>query len=84
MKKKSKFFLTLKSRRETVGMNIFRIRYNAIKQGKSLLSFESDLMQAHLNGVDIGDLNHSRKFAAGLDEAIYETMKDDMKQKHEC
>ena len=47
-----------------------------LKQGKSLQTFESDITQAHLNGVDVGDINHSRKFAAGLDRAIYETMKD--------
>ena len=80
LKNKTKLFENLKSRQEKVGLNIFRIRYNAIKQGKSLQTFESDITQAHLNGVDVGDINHSRRFAAGLDKAIYETMKDDLQK----
>ena len=80
LKNKTKLFENLKSRQEKVGLNIFRIRYNAIKQGKSLQTFESDITQAHLNGVDVGDINHSHKFTAGLDKAIYETMKDDLQK----
>ena len=36
-----------------------------------------------MNGVDLGDINHSRKFAKELDQAIYETMKTDIKEKVE-
>ena len=37
------------------------------------------MLTAKLNGTDVGNLNHSEKFAKSLDQAIYETMKDDLK-----
>ena len=42
-----------------IGMNIGRIRYNEIKQGRSYLDFGKDLFLAHLNKTDIGDINNS-------------------------
>ena len=60
---------------ELVGLNLFRTRYNGIKHAKSLLEFESDVLLLKLNGGDVGDINHSRKFAKTIDEALYKTMK---------
>ena len=33
-----------------------------------------------MNGTDVGDLNHSRMFAKEIDVALFETMKDDLKE----
>ena len=65
-----------KSRLETIGLNVFRIRYNAIKQARSRSDFEQDILLGKMNGEDLGDINHSRIFAQKLDEAIFNTMKD--------
>ena len=67
------------SRINRVGLNIFRTRYNGIMQAKSLGDFEEDILKGKMNGEDLGDINHSRKFAKELDTAIYDTMKDDIK-----
>ena len=68
------------SRKESIGKNIFRIRYNGIKQGKTRVNFEEDILTAKLNKVDVGDVNHSRKFAEKLDDAIYTAMKAELKE----
>ena len=74
-KMKMKVFETKRSREKIVGMNIFRERYAGIKQAKSRMDFEEDMLRAKLNGEDVGDTNHSRFFAKKLDEAIYMEMK---------
>ena len=48
---------------EKAGMNVFRERYEGIKQSKSRLCFEKDMLRAKLNGCHIGDTNHSHTFA---------------------
>ena len=65
------------------GMNVFRERYQGIKQRKSRLDFEEDMLRAKLIGTRVGDINHSRKFAKKLDGAIYSEMKQNMKDKME-
>ena len=62
-------------------MNVFRTRYNGIKQARSRTDFEEDILKGKLNGEDLGDINHSREFARDLDQAIFETMRDDIKMK---
>ena len=64
-----------KVRSQIGGRNVFRNRYQGIKQSKSRLDFEEDMLRAKLNGEDVGDLNHSREFAKKLDGAIYDEMK---------
>ena len=68
------------ARNYAIGMNIFRIRYNAIKQGKGYLEFKDDLLTAHLNHVDVGDINHSRMFAAELTEQIGKAVEEVLKE----
>ena len=51
------------SREEKVGMNIFRIRYQGIKQCKSRVNFEEDMLKAKLNDEDVRYTQHGRKFA---------------------
>jgi hypothetical protein len=79
-KMKMKVAETKRSREKIVGMNIFRERYAGIKQGKSRMNFEEDMLRAKLNGEDVGDTNHSRFFAKKLDEAIYNEMKAAMNE----
>ena len=71
----------IKQRRDKpAGMIVFRERYAGIKQSKSYLDFEEDMLKAKLNGVDVGDLNHSRKFVKKLDDSIYTEIKHNMKK----
>ena len=69
----------LQSRQEKIGLRLFRMRYQGIKHGKSRADFEEEVLKAHLNGEDVGDLNHSRFFAKDLDKAIYKSMKKSLK-----
>ena len=57
---------------------MFRERYEGIKQSKSRLCFEKDMLRSKLNGADVGNTNHSREFAKKIDENVYEIMKKDM------
>ena len=70
----------LKGRQYKAGMNVFLERYQGIRQSKSRLNFEEDMLRAKMNGADVGDTNHSRIFAAKLDEAIYKEIKENMKE----
>ena len=78
-KRKQKIVLDTESRNRKVGLNLFRIRYSGIKHHQPRTSFEGDVLTAKLNGVDVGNINNSRFFAKDLDRAIFETMKDDLK-----
>ena len=69
------------SRLKTVGLNIFRTRYCGIKQARSRSDFEQDILKGKMNGEDLGNINHSRMFAKTLDEAIFKTMRDDIRVK---
>ena len=50
------------SRSRLVGMRIARICYDMYKNGKSLRSFEMEIVKAVRNDCDLGDLNHSKHF----------------------
>ena len=52
----------LVTRSKEVGMRIARICYDIYKNGKSLRSFEMEIVKAVTNGSDCGDLNHSKHF----------------------
>ena len=80
LKMKEKMDKEKLSREDKVGMNIWRERYEGIKQSKSRACFENDMLRAKLNGADVGDTNHSREFAKKIDVATYEVMKDDMRK----
>ena len=62
-----------------MGLNLFRIRYTGIKQHQPRTAFEENIVTAKLGGVDVGDINHSRKFAKEIDTSVFETMKEDLK-----
>ena len=69
-----------KLRSHEVGLNIFRLRYYQIKHGLSYLSFEDMVLMAQMNKTDVGDINHSRKFATQIDKNLSEVMKSDFKE----
>ena len=48
---------------EKAGMNVFRERYEGIKQSKSRLYFMKHILRAKLYGCHVGDTNNSRAFA---------------------
>ena len=47
---------------EAYGYRISRTAYNTILEGRSYESFERDLLLQSLNGVDLGNFNHSNDF----------------------
>ena len=81
LKEKTRAEKAFKSRQRTAGMNVFRERYLGIKQSKSRVDFEEDMLRAKLNGTEVGDKNHSRFFAKNLDNAIHTEMKARIKEK---
>ena len=50
------------SRCHEVGLRIARLCYDIYKDGSSMRSFEKEVVKAVLNGTDLGDLNHSKRF----------------------
>ena len=61
----------LRARRRTIAMSIGRAAYFEYKEATSFYSYERLLLLLHLNGVDIGTLNHSRKFPATFVSAVH-------------
>ena len=53
-------------REKTIGMNLGRIVYKIVCRGRSYLDYEGDVLCAKMNGVDVGELNHSRMFVPKL------------------
>ena len=49
-------------RNHEVGIRCARICYDNFKNGKSVRSYEEEVVKAVLNGSDMGDLNHSKRF----------------------
>ena len=69
--KQSKF---KEKRNHDIGMHLFRLRYNGIKQGDSYLNFEQAILTAHLNKVDTGDINNTANFGRDLTKHIKKAM----------
>ena len=63
-------------RNEKIGLTLFKIRYNGIMHGSSYQNFEEDVLTAHLNGVDTGDINNGCDFAKDLTRNIVDVMKE--------
>ena len=63
-----------------VGMRIARICYVEYKEGNSKRHFETEILKAVLNGLDMGDINHSdqfvRKFRPYVRREIHEKTKE--------
>ena len=54
-----------RARRTCVGLTIGRTTLPTRREGCSYLQFEEKLLSYHLDGLDIGSLNHSVKFIEG-------------------
>ena len=80
LKTKEKVDKERMTREYKVGMNVWRERYEGIRQSKSRVCFENDILRAKLNGCDVGDTNHSREFAKKIDVSTYHVMKDNIKR----
>ena len=65
-------------RNETIGLRLFRLRYTGIKHCNSYLNFEDDVLTAHLNGNDTGDINNSCDFARDLTKCIVSVLKENI------
>ena len=50
------------TRSHAIGMRIARICYDGYKSGLSNRGFESEILKAQLNGLDVGNINHSKEF----------------------
>lgn len=55
-----------KTRLHDIGMKVGRVAYNVCFSGMSFQSFETQILLQNLNGVDIGDINHSKDFVKKL------------------
>lgn len=63
-----------------VGMVLARTAYKIVKLGQSYANFETEVSLLHMNGVDVGDINHSRKFASQIVSAIFDVAVTKVKQ----
>lgn len=50
------------TRCHSIGMRITRICYAGYKSGMSARDYEKEILKAKLNGLDVGDINHSKEF----------------------
>eukprot|EP00918_Siedleckia_nematoides_P060092 GHVU01131073.1.p1 GENE.GHVU01131073.1~~GHVU01131073.1.p1 ORF type:complete len:403 (+),score=54.92 GHVU01131073.1:260-1468(+) len=57
--------------RRQQGMSNGRAVYATIKEGASYTSYERRVFFLDLNGVDVGSINHGRKFCAGLVRSLH-------------
>lgn len=62
-----------------VGMRIGRICYNLNKKGRPDTDFENEMLMHSLNGVDVGDINHSRLFPSKFIKYLSETVQSKVK-----
>ena len=50
------------TREKMVGMRLARIAYNLLKKGRPDTDFPDELLLQHLNGIDVGHINHTENF----------------------
>ena len=68
-KRSEEAIVTTRSRK--IGLTVGRLGLLNLKEGMSYAAFERQVLVAHLNGVDVGTLNHSRAFIAGLCHSMF-------------
>ena len=60
------------------GINLGRIAYKVIREGQSYLSYEREILLAHLNGaLHLGILHHSEKFVRDMLPHFVTVLKED-------
>ena len=62
-------------RQQSIGLNLGRMIFNIIRNGHSYQSYEQSILCAKLCGVDVGNINHSRKFVPKFLTALTNTTK---------
>ena len=67
------------SRNEEVGMRVGRTCMNLYLKGRPYTDFEDSILLQNLNGLFMGDLNHSRKFPAAFRTCVYEEIQNRLK-----
>ena len=65
-----------KSNEKAAGMNLGRIIYNIVTTARSYNDYEKDVVLAKLNGIKVGDINHSRKFVPDFLKSLSQACKD--------
>ena len=65
---------TREDRRRRIGLNIARTALHTLREGASYVQFEHKLQSLHLDGVDIGSMNHSMECIRGFVESMTTVM----------
>lgn len=63
-----------KTRNYNVGTKLGRAAYKILKTSGSYTEYETDVAVLSTQGVDVGTLNHSRKFAAKFCDSVHEVL----------
>ena len=61
-------------RNEEVGMHVGWTCMNLYLKGRPYTDFEHSILLQNLNGLFMGDLNHSRKFPTAFKTCVYQTL----------
>ena len=56
--------LKVEKREKDIGMRLARMAYHLFKRGRPDTDFPEHVVLHHLNGVDVGNINHSDKFVS--------------------
>ena len=56
------FELKVEKREKNIGMRLARIAYNILKKGRPDTDFPEHVLLQHINGVDVGNVNHCKNF----------------------
>ncbi|XP_035711126.1 uncharacterized protein LOC118436696 [Folsomia candida] len=65
------------------GMRLGRLAYKSIHTNASQQSYELECAFSSANGLDIGDLNHSRQFAADMTPYFYNIIRSELRLQSE-
>lgn len=68
------------SRNYRVGMVLGRQAYKTLKCSNSYLQYETDVVVLAEQGVDVGNLNHSRKFVASFGQSVHDELMKKVKK----
>lgn len=58
-------------RNEQIGKRLGRAAYKSMKKGGSYTDYEEQVCVMEADKIDVGNLNHSRKFVADLEKDVY-------------
>lgn len=61
---KTEYDAKLENRERLIGMRLARMAYHLLKKGRPDTDFPEQVLLHNLNGVDVGNVNHSKNFVA--------------------